>query len=156
LPLWFFRAGNVLNGKGLRGQKSGEPSSRYLTFFAESYNPDLNMMEIKPALPAFVIGILALILAACPSESDAAITKAEYTSENRFTVSYTGNSKYSVSFTAEGKDERYTVRSSSSFTLLGTKAVCKIDGRFISGDHITVTSYELLGSAEFDVPDYKD
>jgi hypothetical protein len=114
------------------------------------------MMKMKPALPMFVASILALALAACSSEGDAAISKAEYTSENSFTVYYTGNSKYSVSFTAEGKDERYTVRSSSSFTLLGTKAVCKIDVRFISGDHITVTSYELLGSAEFDVPDYKE
>jgi hypothetical protein len=114
------------------------------------------MMKMEPALPASVICILALALAACPLEGDAAISTAEYTSENSFTVYYTGTSRHSVSFIVKGKDERYTVRSSSSFTLLGTKAVCKIDGRFISGDHITVTSYELAGSAEFDVPDYKD
>jgi hypothetical protein len=92
----------------------------------------------------------------CSSEGDAAISKAEYTSENSFTVYYTGNPKYSVSFTVEGKDEQYTVIAISSFTLLGTEAVCKIGSSFISGDHITVTSNELSRSAEFDVPDYKE
>jgi hypothetical protein len=117
---------------------------------------ELNMMKIKTVLSALIAGILAIISSACQLGSDVEITKAEYTNKNSFTVYYIGKPEYSVNFNVDGKDKRYTVSSSASVTVIDTKVVCRTDGRFISGDHITVTSGELPGSAEFDVPDYSE
>jgi hypothetical protein len=113
-------------------------------------------MKIKTTLPVFIAAMLALTLAECQLESAVEITKAEYVSKNSFIVYYTGDPGSSVSFTAKGKDKQYAVMSSSRITIIDTKVTCKIDGSFVSGDHITVTSYEAPGSAEFDVPDYKE
>jgi uncharacterized lipoprotein YajG len=114
------------------------------------------MMKMKTALSALLIVISALIFAACQLASDLAITKAEYTNKNTFTVYYVGNPGGSVSFNVEGKDKRYAITSHTSVTIIDTKVVCKLYDDFISGDHIIITSNDVPGSAEFDVPDYKE
>jgi hypothetical protein len=114
------------------------------------------MLKLKKTLLTLAAGILISVIWACQSESNPEITRAEYITENTFAVYYVGDPGYSVDFTVDGKDNRYTVKSTLLFTLLSTKAVCEIYERFISGDHITVTSSRMLGSAEFDVPDYRE
>jgi hypothetical protein len=116
-------------------------------------------MKTGKVLPAFAAGIAALVLAACPFESDPVITKAEYESKNTFVVYYTGEPDFPPSFFITGKDKDYNFKSSSSSSSwfdTTTKVTCKIFDHFISGDRITVTSGALPGSGEFDVPDYQE
>jgi hypothetical protein len=110
-------------------------------------------MKIKDILSVFAIVTATFVFSACPFESDLEITRAEYTSKNTFTVYYIGNMGGIPNFTVEGKDKRYNSKSSTSMTLFDTEVKCEIEGEFIKGDHITVTSNDLPGSAEFDVPD---
>jgi hypothetical protein len=112
-------------------------------------------MKIRNILSvcAIVTGAFVFFFA-CQLESNPEITKAEYTNENTFTVYYIGNIGGIPSFKVEGKNKRYNIKSRMSVTLFDTKVICEIDGDFINGDHITVTSNDLPGSAEFDVPDY--
>jgi hypothetical protein len=100
--------------------------------------------------------LAALVLAACQLESDLTISNAEYTDKNTFTVYYAGNPEGSVSFNAEGKDRHYTIKRYTSISILATRVTCELNGDFISGDHIIVTSDDMSGSAEFDVPDYRE
>jgi hypothetical protein len=116
----------------------------------------IDKMKTNNILTVFVIFMAAIIFNSCQLGSDCVITKAEYVNRNAFAVYYAGNPGVSVSFKAKGKDRRYDIRSSTILSLLDTKVTCRIDGNFISGDHITVTSDNLSGSAEFDVPDSVD
>jgi hypothetical protein len=112
-------------------------------------------MKIKNILSVFTIVMAMFIFFfACRLDSNPEITKAEYTNENTFTVYYIGDIESIPNFRVEGKDKRYNIKSRISITLFDNKVICEIDDNFISGDHITVMSIELLGSAEFDVPNY--
>lgn len=109
-------------------------------------------MKPKALLPALVIGAAALLFAACPYDSKPSITKAEYVNETTFIVYYLGDVSGIPFFNVAGKEKRYDIKSCETHALLDIKATCVLDGRFQSGDHITITSDELSGSAEFDVP----
>lgn len=109
---------------------------------------------MKIVLTMLVTGVLILVFTACQLGSDPEITKAEYADKNTFVVYYIGNTGSIVNFNVKGKDKRYTIKSRASVTVIDTKITCEIDDNFISGDRVTVTSNEIPGSAEFDVPDY--
>jgi hypothetical protein len=114
----------------------------------------MELNKVKIVLTMLTTGVLILVLTTCQLGSELEITKAEYTDENTFVVYYIGNADSIVNFNVKGKDKRYTIKSRASVTIIDTKVTCKIDDNFISGDRITVTSNEIPGSAEFDVPDY--
>jgi hypothetical protein len=119
---------------------------------------EVKMIALKTALITLAVGMAMLFLSMCRFGSDLNITKAEYVNEDTFIVYYVGDtgSRSVVDFTVEGKDKPYTIKSRSSLAILDTKVTCKLYDDFVSGDHITVTSNEVPGSAEFDVPDYQE
>jgi hypothetical protein len=106
----------------------------------------------------FVIILAAFFPFSCTEENGLpSIMGADYKNEKSLMVYHTGEFTKNATFTVEGKDVSYYIKSMTTETFLGSsKSVCKISGSFTSGDHIKVTSPDMAGEGEFDVPDYME